>query len=223
MTDPNPDEPAGFADHASAWVACWAALEPVRRSSTADMGQYSVSYASLGETVEAVKPILAAHGFAVVQRVTGQAGEVILETELVHSTGGAIRSGAWAVGAGKGPQAAGSAVSYLRRYQLTALLCLSTEDDDGNAAEAAQPETTPETRYSPENPRMVTDAQIRRLQVAYRELGITDPLAKLDRLQAAFPDRDLTTHKQLTAHEASLYIDQLVQAGTPQETAPDAY
>ncbi len=57
-----------------------------------------------------------------------------LVTSLLHSSG-AILSGRTPIPAAEGVQAYGSAITYLRRYSIQALLGIAAEeDDDGNAA-----------------------------------------------------------------------------------------
>ena len=104
-------------------------------------------YATLDGIMAAVRPALAANGLAVVQGVihpeTGDGGKLVgitVESVLVHA------SGEWMATAVPVPvvkadaHGLGSALSYGRRYGVSALLALTTdEDDDGNAASTPRP------------------------------------------------------------------------------------
>lgn len=101
-------------------------------------------YATLDAIIDEVRPVLAKHGLAVVsgatRPLTGETGAVLafeVCTMLLHSTGEWIESGAVMPLAKTDPQGAGSAMTYGRRYSLSALLSLATEDDDD--AESAMP------------------------------------------------------------------------------------
>jgi hypothetical protein len=126
--------------------------------------EFRSSYVSLDAIIAASRPVLTKHGLAVVQGATtphtdesGQVAAVAVETMLVHTSGQWLTStvimpvvGRTLKGGGKAPvdpQSGGSALTYGRRYGLSALLCLSTdEDDDANQAsrapKAAKPKAT---------------------------------------------------------------------------------
>jgi hypothetical protein len=95
-------------------------------------------YATLAAIVEAVAPALHKAGLAVVQLVTGP-GRV--KTVLCHTSGQYISAEVELPPVKGDPQAAGSAITYARRYALPAILGIATdEDDDGNAASAGKQE-----------------------------------------------------------------------------------
>lgn len=104
-------------------------------------------YATLDAIVESVRPVLAKHGLAVVQGATaplsredGLVAGFVVETMLVHTSGEFLISSAVMPLVKADPQSAGSALTYGRRYGLSALLSLATDDDDD--AETAQPART---------------------------------------------------------------------------------
>lgn len=119
-------------------------------------------YASLDAIVEDVRPILHKHGLAIAQGattpITDEAGRVAgfaVETMLIHASGEWLTNTAIVPIVKADPQGAGGALTYGRRYGLSALLSLATEeDDDANAVshppravEATAPRTpAPETR-----------------------------------------------------------------------------
>ena len=101
-------------------------------------------FASLKSCNDAVRGVLQKHGLAVVQRLGGGDGDVAVETLLVHTSGQVLSCGIGAVKPDKGgAQAAGSAITYLRRYGLLAALSLVGDPDDD--AEAAEDHDKPQT------------------------------------------------------------------------------
>lgn len=104
-----------------------------------DKGSYSYNYADLASIIEATAPALAKHGLVIIQEpeVQNDGGRqvVIISGCIAHKSGAVypLRSLPLPV-AGSTAQAIGSAISYARRYQLTAVLNLAAADDDGNEA-----------------------------------------------------------------------------------------
>jgi len=93
-------------------------------------GSYSFKYAPLDSVLAAVRGPLSKNGLALVQMLD----EGTLETLLIHESG-AFLSGRVALPEGADIQTLGSAITYLRRYAISAILGIATEDDDdGNAA-----------------------------------------------------------------------------------------
>lgn len=104
---------------------------------------YSYSYADLNDLIEATAAALAKHGLVIIQEpeVISDNGRqmVVINGCIAHKSGGVyqLRPLPLAV-AGNTAQAVGSAISYARRYQLSAVLNLAAADDDGNEASNGQ-------------------------------------------------------------------------------------
>lgn len=111
-----------------------------------EKARYSFGYATLDAVLDMARPHLTANGLSFVQTVDEEAAplpddpiNVIprLTTRLMHA------SGQWIEGSVRmqiergGNQGVGSAITYMRRYGLMAILgiCSATDDDDGNAAD----------------------------------------------------------------------------------------
>lgn len=93
------------------------------------------SYADLNSIREAVTPALNAVGITVLQPTTFLDGRTFVETTLLHESGEFLSSLTEIVAAkANDPQAAGSAISYARRYGLQSFLSVGAVDDDGEAA-----------------------------------------------------------------------------------------
>jgi len=89
---------------------------------------FDSTYVDLNALLEGVEPLLAANGMILLQPVNGNT----VETVILHSSGEFISSSMDMVLAKQDMQAAGSAVTYARRYSLQSLLGLKAVDDDGN-------------------------------------------------------------------------------------------
>lgn len=104
-------------------------------------------YATLGGIISTIRPVLARHGLAVVQSVETRDGALALVTRIAHASGEYIESiFYWPM-----PlriHDLGAAITYLRRYALSAMLCLAADHDD-DAAPLARP---PERSARPERP-----------------------------------------------------------------------
>lgn len=102
---------------------------------------FKSKYANLNAVIDASIPVLNEHDIAVLQtpsihvdHVTGKTTSVI-ETVLLHASGEYVSSSTEIVAAkANDPQAAGSAISYARRYGLQATVTLKAEDDDAETA-----------------------------------------------------------------------------------------
>ena len=114
-------------------------------------------YTTLHGIIECARKPLSDNGLSVVQLLGGQGRALTVKTMLLHA------SGQWmstempvTFGRGDGPQAAGSGITYAKRYSYQALLgiCGADDDDDGERAEgratgAAPPPAEPKPKAKP--------------------------------------------------------------------------
>jgi hypothetical protein len=104
--------------------------------------EYKFSYAELPAVLDAITPALTANGLAIVQAMITMTDGLHLTTRLLHASGQWIESCCPLVADLSRPQTIGSALTYLRRYSITALLNIaSDEDDDANGAEGNEIKT----------------------------------------------------------------------------------
>lgn len=97
--------------------------------------KFSYSYADLAGIWDAIRAPLASCGLSVVQSFDNNA----MVTLLMHSSGQWVRSVLPMTSANVKPQELGSEITYLRRYGLSAILGLTTDDDDdGELAQKAK-------------------------------------------------------------------------------------
>ena len=98
---------------------------------------FKSTYADLASVWDACRDALSANNLAVIQTTEpGDAGQVVIVTTMIHSSGEWIR-GRLAVRPDKQTaQSLGSAITYGRRYALSAIAGVAPSDDDGNEASA---------------------------------------------------------------------------------------
>lgn len=114
-------------------------LATMRFVKSADNPYFKKKYQDYPSLLEQVKPVLLKHNFI---WITGpgvnvdNGGEPTLVYALKHKSGENASSGVMLLSAkGVTPQDQGSAITYARRYALTAVLDIAAdEDDDGNKA-----------------------------------------------------------------------------------------
>ena len=97
---------------------------------------FKSKYADLASVVEAIRVAFSTHGLSYVQTVEpSEKDEVRVETFILHASGEWIGCGVLSLPVVKADaQGYGSALTYARRYSLSAACGVAPEDDDGNAA-----------------------------------------------------------------------------------------
>lgn len=127
---------------------------------TANNPFFNSTYADLNSVWEAIRPQLAEHELAVVQTPTEDSHGTAIITTLAHSSGEWFRSKLYITPKAKDAQSVGSAITYARRYALSAITGIAPDDDDdGNKAVrpvsmsgAKQPEAKKEAAPAAEAP-----------------------------------------------------------------------
>lgn len=131
-----------------------------------DRKGHNSNYATLAGTIEQIKALLSQHQLSHSWR-TQQEGQMVTVTcTVTHSMGHSESTSLTAApdtGPGKNSiQAIGSAVSYLQRYTLFAILGLASKDMDNDGAGAAKQE------------KFITSVQAKRLRDAAKFVGKDD-------------------------------------------------
>lgn len=127
---------------AGALAKAQSGFAPVKRDKTVTVqkktgGSYSFKYAPLESVLDAVRQPLADNGLVVVQVL--DAGNLV--TSLIHESG-AVLTGSVPIPPGGDIKELGSAITYLRRYALQALLGIAAEDDDDGSRAVGDTSTT---------------------------------------------------------------------------------
>lgn len=109
---------------------------------TADNPFFKSKYAPLNEILNEVRPLLSRHGLAVIQNTMSIDDRIGIQTVIIHTSGEQIASDILLLKGDKDTaQGQGSAITYGRRYQLSAMLSIASEDDDdGNTASGEKPD-----------------------------------------------------------------------------------
>lgn len=136
-------------------------------------GNYG-KYAELGTTLEEVRPVTSKHGLAIIQMpVTAEDGTTALMTQLSHKSGEWLRGTFLVRMQQQTPQGQGSAITYARRYALSAILGLGADDDDGQSGtDGKDPEVKRPVVNSQKDSDAVTPAQKRELKDRMVELDM---------------------------------------------------
>jgi len=103
---------------------------------------FKSKYATLESCWDAIRGPLTKNGLSIVQTTDLVDGRLVIRTTLLHKSGQSI-SGVYPIFAkDESPQSMGSGMSYARRYALSALVGLTTDDDDAEAAQPRAPQTS---------------------------------------------------------------------------------
>ncbi len=102
---------------------------------------HNYRYADLGTILQLVRPLLSVNGLSVAQMPCGDVVNMGLATRLMHDSGEWIEDTQYmGVTASRGmseAQAAGSVITYMRRYALAAVLGITQIDDDASQTQPA--------------------------------------------------------------------------------------
>jgi len=121
-------------------------------SKNAKNPHFKSTYADLASLRDAVIPVLAAHGIALIQLCDGDGQTVSVTTRILFGAE-SMDCGRLTIpiaGARNPAQAVGAAITYARRYQLGAVAGVAAEDDDGNSLDG--------TRAAPARPARINKA-----------------------------------------------------------------
>ena len=99
---------------------------------------FNSGYADLHTVIESSFPHLTNHGLSVIQGNESRPGEFFVTTMLLHESGQWIKSKLKMPIEKVTAQSIGSAITYGRRYGLSAITGIAQYDDDGNAVSLSQ-------------------------------------------------------------------------------------
>ena len=100
-------------------------------------GQYAFKYAELSSIIEATKKIMAKHGLSIMSAPASSPEGLVLTTRLSHASGEWVE-GDFPLDKGMRPQDLGSQLTYFRRYAITGLLHIATDDDVDGGGEVQE-------------------------------------------------------------------------------------
>lgn len=163
------DMSENIADLAAALAKAQADLEGAAKKS--NNPAFRSKYADLGAVWDAWQEVGPKNGLSVVQFPTDMTDPkmVGMTTMLLHTSGQWMR-GVFSLPAGKqDAHGYGSAVTYLRRFSLSAVVGVCPVDDDGNAAAKARPQAANAPPTAPVE--TVSPGQVKALQAALDNAG----------------------------------------------------
>ena len=110
-------------------------------------------YASLAAVIDAIREPFAKNGLSYTQTTEMREGGFVLVTSLRHASGQWIAS-EYPLPVAAKPQDLGSALTYARRYSLSAIACIAADEDDDaeGARTSGQTATAPKAKASPIQP-----------------------------------------------------------------------
>ena len=143
---------------AKALAAAQGELEPAEKNSTAAVGKEGKlkrKYADLTAMIDAVRKVLPKHGLSIAQIVLPSEGVAHVRTMLMHESGQWLASECRMpydnTGSKNAIQSMGSAITYARRYSLSALVgVVADDDDDGEGAWRRDDDREQPRRNAPE-------------------------------------------------------------------------
>ncbi|HEY6110028.1 MAG TPA: ERF family protein [Gemmatimonadales bacterium] len=138
---------AEHANLAQALAAFQAELPRLGKGNTANAGTYTYKYADLADVSQTVLPLLGKHGLSFSAKPTIDDGKFVLAYSLRHELGD-HDDGQYPLPTGA-PQQVGSAITYARRYALSAMTGIAPDGDDDGATAPDVPEVVRERTWDP--------------------------------------------------------------------------
>lgn len=166
----------------------------------ADNPFFKSKYVPLESVVESITDIAPNHGLSFVQwALNDENGRVGVATMVMHETGEFIEFDPVFMNAEKNtPQGAGSLITYLKRYSLSAVFGItSDQDDDGNESSGNnQQKQSFQTQGKPPN-KSLSEAQVKRLFAIAKSVNVSANDVK----KVIMRDYNKTEVAQLTKQE----------------------
>lgn len=130
---------------------------------------FKSKYADLASCWDACRQPLSKNKLAVIQTTEPAENGVNIITTLIHESGQWIGGKLFVKPVKNDPQGLGSALTYGRRYALSAIVGLAQVDDDGNAATHQKPEKN----HQQAKQKMTAADFIEMIEAANDEAGLT--------------------------------------------------
>jgi hypothetical protein len=193
-------------DIATALAKAQAQIKSAIKDTKGQIGQNrAYKYADLGSVFDACKKALNDNGIAIVQRTDFNGPEIWLETMLLHSSGDSIAGRYPLRPTQDTPQAYGSALTYARRYALSAMVgVVADEDDDGASASKRDEEEDPALLAAKAFTRKAIKEVGGATSVADLENWVTTWTKHIDKLREKFPDEAKQVDAGISAQRAHL-------------------
>lgn len=177
---------------------------------------FKSKYGDLTSVWAAVREPLTTNGLAVVQTMGDTAnGDIRVTTTLLHKSGQWIRGTITLTPDKPGPQAAGSAITYARRYSLAAIVGIAPEDDDAEGAtNREQPSRQEKQKAAQKKADEQSKSPITDLYIKAKEKGMTESDWK-DALEKTGIKKDKRTHTKERIENLEIRINSFHPIETP--------
>ena len=202
---------ANINELAQALAAAQKELNPAQKNAQNPMLRNK--YADLQSCIAACREVLPQHGLSYSQIISPADGDrICVDTLLMHESGQWLKSRCVLPSVGnKGvnaAQAAGSAITYARRYGLSAIIGLATDDDDGCAAGPTREQKRQEREQhkavqeqaKAANPSPLSEAQRKLMFARLAELGCKKQEEYLAEVSAIL-GRTIQTSNEITTDD----------------------
>ena len=117
--------------------------------------EYSYKYTDLATIIKCTRPALTKHGLSLIQVLTTDS----LFTRLVHSSGQFIE-GVVPIRMNQKMQDVGSDITYLKRYSLSAMIGVSSEDDDDKSPQIEEVSDRKPSKHSGQRGTALTETKV---------------------------------------------------------------
>ena len=133
---------------------------------------FKSKYADLSSVWTAARKPLTDNGLSLAQPLGYciEDGAPVVHTILMHTSGQWIKGECKIKPDKDGPQAVGSAITYMRRYSLAAMIGICPEDDDAESAEKRTSRPPPKS----DTPPAMTDKQKKYLNDLMKKQGLSE-------------------------------------------------
>ena len=155
-------------------------------------------YADLTAIWEHIRKPMTRNNFALVQLIDSVEDKTYIITQLIHSSGDMIESKTFVPGRAVQPKESGILYTYYKRYALSAILGLTTDED----ADQFIPQQKEMVEEAKPKEALIDSTGIEHLQKLFKELNSTSVYNKL------LKDYNIDNLKQLPQK----YFDQIMEA-----------
>lgn len=156
-------------------------------------------YATLDSINKTIRPVLASSKLAIMQNVISGDGIITIKTKLLHESSEWMESEGTTLRLQKiDPQGVGAAITYARRYDLSAFLSLDTGEEDDGASQMGD-------GYEPIPKNAITQEQVGQLKLKTMQFA----KARNQTEQAVYDVLKIKELNQLNQKQASAAIKQL--------------
>src|SRR5690625_2178435 len=198
-----------IAEISSALTKAWGTINNPKHNQKVKVrmkngGQYEFEYTDLGGIIDEIKPHFKEHGISVMQHAYTEFIEnrpfISVVTKLLHSSGEWIETRPLQIPASNSIQDMGGQITDMKRYSLSAILGITTEeDDDANAVSGNQVE------YPSKQDNLITREQVGILKTKALEFGKLRNVRQ-DEVYKALKITDVT---KLSTQQATRHIKNL--------------